>query len=473
MTKKLYIKTYGCQMNVYDSLRMADVLSPLGYEETDSPDGADMVILNTCHIREKASEKMYSDLGRMRVEKVRQAESGKHMLITVAGCVAQAEGEEIIARAPYVDMVVGPQSYHTLPDLISENERTHKAALNLEFIEEQKFDLLPESMKAQGISAFVSVQEGCDKFCTFCVVPYTRGAEYSRPVAAVEKEVREQVAMGAIEITLLGQNVNAYHGEGPDGKEWNFAQLLERIAAIPGLVRLRYTTSHPRDMNDALIRVHGDIENLMPFLHLPVQSGSDRILKAMNRKHTAADYVTIIEKLRASRPDIALSSDFIVGFPGESETDFEDTLKLIETVGFASSFSFKYSPRPGTPAAEKETQLPESVKEERLARLQALIARQQLAFNHSKLHTVMQVLFDREGRKSGQALGKTEYLQSVYVDDATELANQLIDVTITGAYANSLKGEVSPSSSHLLRGSMDSRDKRENDVYRESYGQAG
>ncbi len=442
MSKKLYIKTYGCQMNVYDSLRMADVLAPLGYEETDSPAHADMVILNTCHIREKAAEKVYSDLGRIREEKERQAGEGKKILIAVAGCVAQAEGEEIIARAPYVDMVVGPQSYHTLPDLICKTDRSRKSAVALDFIEEQKFDLLPESLKSQGVSAFVSVQEGCDKFCTFCVVPYTRGAEYSRPVAAIEKEVRAQVAMGAIEIVLLGQNVNAYHGEGADGKEWSFAQLLARIAAIPGIARLRYTTSHPKEMTEDLIRAHGDIENLMPMLHLPVQSGADRILKAMNRKHTAADYIAIIEKLRAVRPDIALSSDFIVGFPGETERDFEDTLRLVETVGFASSYSFKYSPRPGTPAAEKDMQVEEPVKEERLARLQALIAQQQLAFNRTKLGAVMPVLFTREGRQNGQSLGKTPYLQSVYVEQGGELINRLVDVTITGAYANSLKGEV-------------------------------
>jgi tRNA-2-methylthio-N6-dimethylallyladenosine synthase len=462
MAKKLYIKTYGCQMNVYDSLRMADVLGPLGYEQADSPAGADLVILNTCHIREKAAEKVYSDLGRIRAEKDKQAREGKRMLISVAGCVAQAEGEEIVARAPYVDMVVGPQSYHTLPDLIAETERTQRAAIALEFVEEQKFDLLPETLNPQGVSAFVSVQEGCDKFCTFCVVPYTRGAEYSRPVAAIEQEVRRLVEMGTLEVTLLGQNVNAYHGEGPDGKEWNFARLLTVIGEIPGLRRLRYTTSHPRDMDDALIHAHGEIDILMPFLHLPVQSGSDRILKAMNRKHTAADYLQIIEKLRTARPDIALSSDFIVGFPGESDSEFEETCKLVETVGFASAYSFKYSPRPGTPAAEKQDQLPEALKEERLARLQALIAAQQLVFNQRAFGTVQPVLFDRKGKRSGQALGKTPYMQSVYVDDAVHLASQLIDVRITGAYANSLKGEVAPQGSFIPHTTL-----------QEPYGQAG
>ena len=429
-------------MNVYDSLRMADVLAPLGYEEVASPDNADMVILNTCHIREKAAEKLYSDLGRIRAHKQSKAERGGRMLITVAGCVAQAEGEEIVARAPYVDMVVGPQSYHSLPELIAQNERTRQAALKLDFIEEEKFDLLPETLQPQGVSAFVSVQEGCDKFCTFCVVPYTRGAEYSRPVADIEKEVRAQVAMGAVEISLLGQNVNAYHGQGVDGREWNFGQLLFHLAGIAGIQRLRYTTSHPRDMHDDLYRAHAQLRVLMPFLHLPIQSGSDRVLKAMNRKHTAAEYLAIIEKLRAARPDMAFSSDFIVGFPGETEQSFEDTMKLVETVGFASAYSFKYSPRPGTPAAEQEAQVPEAIKEERLARLQALITAQQLQFNRSKLGVTMPVLFDRSGKRERQALGKSPYMQSVYVDNACELANRLVDVTITGSYANSLKGEV-------------------------------
>jgi tRNA-2-methylthio-N6-dimethylallyladenosine synthase len=442
MSKKLYIKTYGCQMNVYDSTRMGDVLAPFGYVETKSPEGADLVILNTCHIREKAAEKMYSDLGRLREEKTAQGQSGKRMLIAVAGCVAQAEGEEIIARAPYVDMVVGPQSYHTLPDLIAETERTRKSQVNLDFREEAKFDLLPESLQPQGVSAFVSVQEGCDKFCTFCVVPYTRGGEFSRPVEAVEREVRAHIAQGAMEITLLGQNVNAYHGLAGDGTEWSLGRLIERLANISGLKRIRYTTSHPRDMNEELIRAHGEIEQLMPFLHLPVQSGSDKILKAMNRKHTAADYIGIIEKLRAVRPDMAFSSDIIVGFPGETDADFEDTLKLVETIGFASSYCFKYSTRPGTPAAEKEMQVAESVKEERMARFLEVIGREQLRFNQSKIGSVQSVLFDRLGKKPGQMIGKSPYMQSVVLENATEFMGMMVDVRITNAYTLSLHGEI-------------------------------
>ena len=441
--KKLYIKTYGCQMNVYDSVRMADLLSPFGYRETDTPDDADMVILNTCHIREKAAEKMYSDLGRMRAHKERlQQDEGRRMLISVAGCVAQAEGEEIIARAPYVDMVVGPQSYHTLPDLIAESERTRASQVKLDFTEEAKFDLLPDAVSAQGAVAFVSVQEGCDKFCTFCVVPYTRGAEFSRPVAAIEREVRQLVAHGSIEIALLGQNVNAYHGEGPNGEEWNLGQLIRHLARIDGLERIRYTTSHPNDMNDDLIAAHGEVEKLMPFLHLPVQSGSDRILKAMNRRHTAAQYIAIIEKLRAARPDIAFSSDFILGFPGETEADLDDTIRLIETVGFASAYAFKYSPRPGTPAAGRDEQVDEMVKEQRLATLFSYTQAQQLHFNQSKVGTVQRVLFDRAGKQAGQMIGKSPYMQSVVLDNAVDYAGQLIDVRITAAYLNSVKGEV-------------------------------
>lgn len=442
MTKKLYIKTYGCQMNVYDSVRMADVLAPLGYTEADKPDEADLVILNTCHIRERAAEKMYSDLGRMREHQQRQAAEGRRMLVAVAGCTAQAEGEEIIARMPFVDMVVGPQSYHTLPSLIAETERTRASQVQLEFTEEAKFDLLPETARADGASAFVSVQEGCDKFCTFCVVPYTRGAEFSRPVEAVRREVEQYVAQGVVEIALLGQNVNAYHGQGPDGTEWNLAQLIRLLACIEGLVRIRYTTSHPRDMSDALIAAHAEVPQLMPYLHLPVQSGSDRILKAMNRQHSAADYIALIEKLRAARPDMAFSSDFIVGFPGETEEDFEDTLRLIETVGFASAFAFMYSPRPGTPAAEKAAQVPEAVKEARLARLLEHMQRQQLQFNQRSVGTVQRALFERPGRKQGQMIGKTPYMQSIVLENAVDYADQLVDVKITAAYANSLKGEV-------------------------------
>ena len=442
MTKKVHIKTYGCQMNVYDSSRMADVLAPMGYEQTDTPDGADLVILNTCHIREKAAEKVYSDLGRVREHQLARAGEGKRMLISVAGCMAQAEGEEIINRMPYVDMVIGSHSYHHLPDMIASIERGSKSAVELDFPEVQKFDLLPETLQPQGLTAFVSVQEGCDKFCTFCVVPYTRGAEYSRPIEAIEREVRQHVANGTVEITLLGQNVNAYHGEGPDGKEWSLAQLFYRLEKIPGLKRIRYSTSHPRDMRDDLVRAHGDIEILMPHLHLPVQSGSNKVLKAMNRKHTADEYMAWIEKLRRARPDMAFSSDFIVGFPGESAQDFDDTLKLVEAVGFASAFSFTYSPRAGTPAADKKDQLSEKEKHARLQQLQALITRQQTRFNESKIGTVQPALFDRPGKQAGQLRGKSPYLQSVIIENAGEYTNRLIDVHITHAYANSLKGVV-------------------------------
>ncbi len=442
MNKKLHIKTYGCQMNVYDSTRMNDVLAPFGYVESDTPEGADLVILNTCHIREKAAEKMYSDLGRLRIEKNAQAAEGKRMLIAVAGCVAQAEGEEIIARMPYVDMVVGPQSYHTLPDLIAETELTRQSITKLDFTEEKKFDLLPESLQTQGASAFVSIQEGCDKFCTFCVVPYTRGAEFSRPVEAILREVQTHLAQGAMEITLLGQNVNAYHGVDAAGNEVGLAALLHEIARLSGLRRLRYTTSHPRDMDDALIRAHGEIDVLMPLLHLPVQSGSDRILKAMNRKHTAAEYIGIVERLRAARPDIAFSSDFIVGFPGETDADFEDTMKLVETVGFMTGYVFKYSPRPGTPAAEKQDQVSPKVMEARMRRLMDTLAAAQLHFNQRALGTVQPVLVDRPGKRAGQWIGKTPYMQSVVLENAVHYDQQMIDVRISEAYGLSLKGEI-------------------------------
>ncbi len=452
MSKKLYIKTYGCQMNVYDSTRMADVLAPLGYVESDSPEDADLVILNTCHIREKAAEKMYSDLGRARLHKVAHAEQGKRTMIAVAGCTAQAEGEEILARAPYVDVVVGPQSYHTLPDLIAQVEATQKSVVNLEFIEEEKFDLLPESLQPQGSSAFVSIQEGCDKFCTFCVVPYTRGGEFSRPVDAIMREVETHLKQGAIEIALLGQNVNAYHGMDEAGQEIGLAELIRKVASLDGIARIRYTTSHPRDMDDDLIAVHGQVKNLMPMLHLPVQSGSDRILKAMNRKHTAADYIAIIERLRAARPDIAFSSDFIVGFPGETDADFEDTLKLVETVGFAGSYVFKYSPRPGTPAAEKAEQVPDAVMDDRMQRLMKLISTQQLRFNRQMVGTTQPVLIERLGRKDGQVIGKTPWMQSVVLENAVHMMGCLVDVAISEAYEFSLKGEIVGQQARMNRG---------------------
>jgi tRNA-2-methylthio-N6-dimethylallyladenosine synthase len=434
--KKLYIKTYGCQMNVYDSARMADLLAPLGYAPVDDADSADMVILNTCHIREKAAEKVYSELGRLKKLKDRRP-----MLIAVAGCVAQAEGAEMIARQPAVDIVVGPQSYHRLPEMIARVVRSAGHALETDFPAEDKFDALPEEAAPQGVSAFLTVQEGCDKFCTFCVVPYTRGQEYSRPVAGIEKEARRLVASGAREITLLGQNVNAYRGAGPDGKQHSLAQLIRRLARIEGLARLRYTTSHPRDMSDDLIATHAAEPKLMPFLHLPVQSGSDKILAAMNRNHTAEHYVRLVERIRAADPDIALSSDFIVGFPGETEADFEATLSLVREINFAQAFSFKYSKRPGTPAATMK-QVPEAVKKERLARLQALLVRQQSGFNRSCAGSVMPVLFEREGRERGQAVGRSPYLQLVHVDGAADLIGEIRDVRIEEILRNSLKGNL-------------------------------
>jgi tRNA-2-methylthio-N6-dimethylallyladenosine synthase len=439
--KRLFIKTYGCQMNVYDSARMADLLTPLGYAVADDPDGADMVILNTCHIREKAAEKMYSDLGRLRALKNAKAENGGRMLIAVAGCVAQAEGKEIIARQPAVDIVVGPQTYHRLPEMIARVTRGAGAALETDFPAEEKFDALPEESRNRGATAFLTVQEGCDKFCTFCVVPYTRGAEFSRPVADVEREARHLVASGVREITLLGQNVNAYHGLGPNGGAWGLGKLIRRLAEIDRLERIRYTTSHPRDMDDELIDVHRDVEKLMPYLHLPVQSGSDKILRAMNRQHSRDDYFRLVEKIRAARADLALTSDFIVGFPGESDKDFEDTMDLVRQVRYAGAFSFKYSPRPGTPAAS-EQQLPDDVKDSRLQALQALLHEQQGAFNRGCEGMTFPVLFEREGRKAGQAVGRSPYLQPVHVDNALSLIGGLHDVRITEVLPNSLRGEL-------------------------------
>ena len=421
-TKKLFIKTYGCQMNVYDTERMTDALEPMGYELSHSIEGADLVILNTCHIREKAAEKVYSELGRIRQIKERRKEDGKRTLIGVAGCVAQAEGEEMIRRAPVVDLVFGPQTYHRLPDMIERLESDAGAMVVTEFPAEDKFTHLgqPSSARlvARGATAFVTVQEGCDKFCTFCVVPYTRGAEFSRPVERIEGEVRQLVEAGVREITLLGQNVNAYHGEGRDGMPWSLGRLIDAVSAIDGLERIRYTTSHPRDMDDELIAVHRDNPKLMPYLHLPVQSGADRILDAMNRKHSADDYIRVIERIRAARPDIALSSDFIVGFPGETDADFEATLDLVREVEYAQAYSFKYSPRPGTPAADQDDQLAEEVKAERLQALQNLLNEQQVTFNASCVGRHMDVLFDRTGRRPGQLVGRSPFLQAVHVDAA-------------------------------------------------------
>jgi tRNA-2-methylthio-N6-dimethylallyladenosine synthase len=439
--KRLFIETYGCQMNVYDSERMKDVLAPLGYAPTDDQANADMVILNTCHIREKATEKVYSELGRIRERKAERAKEGQGTTVVVAGCVAQAEGEEIMRRAPVVDLVVGPQAYHRLPELIAKAARAKGERVAADFSAEDKFDALPEP-KADGVTAFLSVQEGCDKFCTFCVVPYTRGAEFSRPVDAIVAEARSLVRQGVREITLLGQNVNAFHGAGPDGKDWSLAQLLAHLAKIDRLDRLRYTTSHPSEMTDDLIALHGDEEKLMPYLHLPVQSGSDRVLKAMNRKHSAQHFLRILEKVRAARPDIAISSDFIVGFPGERDQDFEDTMALIRTVGFAAAFSFKYSRRPGTPAAEMMAQIPEDVKDARLQALQGLLRDQQVAFNAAQIGKTLPVLVERAGRHEGQVVGRSPYLQGVHFTAPSAAIGEIHCVNVTAASLNSLTAEA-------------------------------
>jgi tRNA-2-methylthio-N6-dimethylallyladenosine synthase len=443
--RKVHIKSFGCQMNVYDSHRMADMLAPEGFAETAQPDDADLVILNTCHIREKAAEKVYSELGRIRQIKSAAARDGRNVVIVVAGCVAQAEGEEILRRAPAVDLVVGPQSYHRIPGLLA-RVAEGETVVDTEFPLEDKFDALaPPSAKAtrtRGVSAFVTVQEGCDKFCTFCVVPYTRGAEVSRPVSKIVAEVERLAAAGVREITLIGQNVNAYHGDGTDGRPWTLGSLLHRAAAVPGIARLRYTTSHPLDMEDTLIAAHRDLPSLMPYLHLPVQSGSDRILAAMNRRHTRADYLRAIERVRAAQPAIAFSSDFIVGFPGETERDFEETLTLVEAVGFAGAFSFKYSPRPGTPAADLREQVPDEVKSERLQRLQEAIDRNQRVFNARCLGVTFPVLFEKAGRHAGQIVGRSPYLQPVHVMAPPSLIGELRDVTVTEVSANSLFGAL-------------------------------
>ena len=442
-SRKLFVKTYGCQMNVYDSQRMADSLAAEGFVETEVPEEADVLILNTCHIREKAAEKVYSELGRIRSLKAAAARDGRRLIVGVAGCVAQAEGEEIIRRAPVVDLVVGPQSYHRLPDLVARAAR--ERVVDTEFPVEDKFAALPapsrEVVRRRGVTAFVTVQEGCDKFCTFCVVPYTRGAEVSRPVKDIVAEVERHAAAGVREITLLGQNVNAYHGEGPDGRPWTLGRLLHRLAEIDGIVRLRYTTSHPRDMEDSLIAAHRDLPALMPYLHLPVQSGSDRILAAMNRRHTRADYLKVIERVRRARPDIALSSDFIVGFPGETEEEFRDSLTIVEEVGYAGAFSFKYSPRPGTPAAEME-QVPDDVKRERLQRLQAAINRSQASFNAACVGRTFDVLLEKPGKRPGQLVGRSPYLQAVQVMAPATMIGDVVPVSITALGSNSLFGTL-------------------------------
>jgi tRNA-2-methylthio-N6-dimethylallyladenosine synthase len=442
--RKVFIKTFGCQMNVYDSDRMAEVLAPEGYAQCESIDDADLVILNTCHIREKAAEKVYSELGRVREARERRREAGAgDTLIAVAGCVAQAEGQEIIRRAPAVDIVVGAQSYHRLPELLGRAGRGEKV-VETEFPEEDKFAELPKRAATRRPTAFLTVQEGCDKFCTFCVVPYTRGAEFSRPVAAVMAEAQRLAGFGVRELTLLGQNVNAYHGEGPDGRDWSLAQLMHALAEIPGVARLRYTTSHPLDMTDDLYAAHRDLPQMMPYLHLPFQAGSDHILAKMNRRHTADEYRRAVDKLRKARADIALSTDIIVGFPGETDEDFEATMQLVREIGFASAFSFKYSSRPGTPAADMAEQIPEDVKLARLHALQALLAEQQRAFNAAMAGRTLPVLFEASGRKTGQVTGRSPYLQPVHVDAPAEAVGQILDVEITEAGANSLKGVIKP-----------------------------
>jgi tRNA-2-methylthio-N6-dimethylallyladenosine synthase len=438
--QKVYIKSYGCQMNVYDAQRMADALAPNGYVETKDIEDAELVVLNTCNIREKAADKVYSELGRIRRMKRDRKAEGQTMQVVVAGCVAQAEGAEILKREPAVDLVIGPQSYHRLPAMLE--AALHKPLVDTEFPAEDKFSALPDpseaSIKNRGVTAFVTVQEGCDKFCTFCVVPYTRGAELSRPLEAVLGDIRKLTAGGVREVTLLGQNVNAWHGLDAQGMSVPFDVLLEQVARLDGIERIRYMTSHPRDMTEGLIAAHRDIKQVMPYLHLPVQSGSDRILDQMNRQHVRDDYFAIIEKVRAARPDIAVTSDFIVGFPGETERDFLDTMDLIKRVGYAAAYSFKYSPRPGTPASDLDEQLHEEVKDERLTALQALIAEQQTAFNQATVGRNIPVLVEKPGRKPGQMAGKSPYLQAVQIDDAKARIGDIVMVDVTGLGTNSL-----------------------------------
>ncbi len=441
--KRLHVITWGCQMNVYDSARMADVLAPIGYAPTPTPEEADMVILNTCHIRDRATEKVFSELGRLRVIKAAREAAGQPTILAVAGCVAQAEGAEILARAPYVDIVLGPQTYHRLPEMVAQASRAAGAVIDTDFPPESKFDHLPDAAAAQPFgkhTAFLTIQEGCDKFCSFCVVPYTRGAEASRPAAAILAEATRMAASGVREVTLLGQNVNAWHGAGPDGAPRTLGWLLRALAEIPGLARLRYTTSHPRDMDDDLIAAHAEVGKVMPFLHLPVQSGSDRLLAAMNRRHTAADYLALVDRLRAARPDLAFSSDFIVGHPGETAADFEATLELIRAVGLAQAFSFKYSPRPGTPAAGAPGQVPEAEKDRRLYALQDLLRTQQAQFNARCVGLTLPVLITGAGRHPGQIAGRSPYLQPVHLVGPATLVGQEIPVCIEAAHTNSLSG---------------------------------
>ena len=447
-SRKVFIKTYGCQMNVYDSTRMGDALAGEGYVATEQMEEADLILLNTCHIREKAADKVYSALGRLRDMKKARAAEGRELMIGVAGCVAQAEGEEIIRRAPAVDVVIGPQTYHRLPEALR-RARGGKPVVDTDYALEDKFEHLPATEKSlirsRGVTAFLTVQEGCDKFCTFCVVPYTRGSEVSRPVPQIVAEAQRLAESGVREITLLGQNVNAWRAQGPGGQQWSLGDLLYRLAEIPGLARLRYTTSHPRDMDDRLIEAHRDLRALMPYLHLPVQAGSDGILKAMNRRHTAAEYLRLVERIRTVRPDIAISGDFIVGFPGETEADFEATLRLVEEVNYAQAFSFKYSSRPGTPGADLGDQVSEEVKAERLERLQALLLKQQAEFAKSCVGKVIDLLLEKPGRMPGQVIGRSPWLQSVNVDAKTSQIGDIIPVRIIGTGPNSLFAEPAES----------------------------
>ncbi len=443
--RTVYVKSFGCQMNVYDAERMVEALRPRGFSPVDTPEAADLIILNTCHIREKAAEKVYSELGRLRRVREARARKGRETAIAVAGCVAQAEGEAMLARAPVIDFIFGPQSIHRLPELVDRWDTGERGMVETDFPAEDKFaELERKAAPAPRVppSVFLSVQEGCDRFCTFCVVPYTRGAEYSRPAAQILAEARRLVDKGAKEITLIGQNVNAWRGEGLDGGTWTLARLLQAVAALPGLKRLRFTTSHPVDMTDDLIAAFAEIDILMPYLHLPVQAGSDRILKAMNRRHTAADYLRIIEKVRAARPDIAISGDFIVGFPGETEADFEATLDLVREVQYAQAYSFRYSPRPGTPAAERPDQVPEEVKAERLARLQALLAAQQEAFNRRFVGREMEILLEKPGRHPGQLVGRSPWLQAVHAEAAGHEIGEIVRVRIENAGRNSLAAHI-------------------------------
>ena len=434
LAKRYFVKTYGCQMNVYDSQRMADALAADGYAETQTAAEADLILLNTCHIREKAAEKVYSEVGRLRALKSERAAGGRQTTIAIAGCVAQAEGAEILRRAPAVDLVIGPQTYHRLPDAVR-RARAGEKVVETDYAVEDKFDHLPQpkpaATRSRGVTAFLTVQEGCDKFCTFRVVPYTRGSEVSRPVERIVSEAQRLAEAGVRELTLLGQNVNAWHGEGPDGAEWGLGRLLRRLADIPGIARLRYTTSHPRDMDEALIEAHRDLAVLMPYLHLPVQAGSDRILKAMNRRHTGADYLRLVERIRAVRPDIAMSGDFIVGFPGETDADFEATMQLVRDVGYAAAYSFKYSPRPGTPGADMTGQVPEPVKDERLQRLQELLDAQQAAFVANLKGKPVDILLERAGKEPGRIVGRSPWLQPVIVDEKAGEIGDIVTVRIT------------------------------------------